>query len=510
MRSVQIILLLVGLATVVAVFARRLAVPAPSLLVVAGLIIGFVPGVPQIHVTPETISLIVLPPLLYAAGEELSWPELRRQWKPVAALAIGLVPVSAAAVALVTMAVTPVPWVLAFVLGAVLSATDPVAVTALGRKLALPQRLHTLVQAESLFNDATSLILFRVSATIAVSATAMTGPRVAGEFALLALGGAVCGAAVAGVVALLRLKTEEPVVESVITLVTPYFAFVLAEAFGASGITAVVVASVILGALASRLTTPAIRLQIHAVHATVVFGLESVVFALIGLQLPGLLRTQAAADQPWVIPMLLITATMIAVRIAWVFPLAGFRHWRHVGADRPMWQVPAVVSWAGARGVVPLAAALSIPEGVAYHDLLVLLAVGVTCISLVVQGFTLSPLVRRVSLAVPHEDMAQEYRVVWSRLIAVGQEHLDKLEDLQALAPVLIERARQSLRGRDHVDEGEHITSAYASLRRDMVRLQTRELEVLSRGGEVTEATRRRVQRDLDLDAERFNDGGHH
>lgn len=508
MRIVQIILLLVGLATVVAVFARRLAVPAPSLLVLAGMAIGFLPGVPQIHVTPETISLIVLPPLLYAAGEELSWPELRRQWKPVAALAIGLVPVSAAAVALVTMAVTPVPWALAFVLGAVLSATDPVAVTALGRKLALPQRLQTLVQSESLFNDATSLILFRVSVTIAVSAAAMTWQHVAGEFALLALGGAVCGAAVAGVVALLRLKTEDPVVESVITLVTPYVAFVAAEAFHASGILAVVVASVILGALASRLTTPAIRLQIHAVHATVVFGLESVVFALIGLQLPGLLRTQAAEDQPWVIPMLLITATMIAVRIAWVFPLAGFRHWRHVGTDRPMWQVPAVVSWAGARGVVPLAAALSIPDSVAHHDLLVLLAVGVTCISLVAQGFTLAPLVRRVSLAVPREDMTREYRAVWSRLLEVGQDHLDELEALEALAPVLIERARQNLRLRGQTDEGEHITAAYTSLRRELVRLQSRELEVLSRASEVTEATRRRVQRDLDLEAERFS-GGH-
>jgi len=508
-RSVQIILLLVGLATVVAVFARRLAVPAPSLLVVAGMAIGFIPGVPQIHVTPETISLIVLPPLLYAAGEELAWPELRRSWKPVAALAIGLVPASAVAVALVAIAVTPVPWVLAFVLGAVLSATDPVAVSALGRKLALPQRLQTLVQAESLFNDATSLVLFRVSATIAVSAAAVTWQGVVGQFALLALGGAVCGAVVAGVVAFLRLRTEDPLVESVITLVTPYLAYVLAEGFHASGITAVVVASVILGALTPRLTTSTTRLQIHAVHGTVVFALESVVFALIGLQLPGLLRTQAAADQPWVIPMLLITVTLIAVRIAWIFPLAGFQHWRHIDADRPMWQVPAVISWAGARGVVPLAAALSIPEDVAYRDLLVLLAVGVTIISLVVQGFTLGPLVRRVSLAVPRENLVEEYRGAWSRLASIGQEHLDELEQLQAIAPVLIELARVSLRGRVQADEGEHITTAYAQLRRDLVNLQSRELEALHRAGKVSEATRRRIQRDLDLEAARYTAGDH-
>lgn len=502
MHIVQIILVLVGLATVVAVFARRVAVPAPSLLVVAGLILGSVPAIPGVHVTPELISLVVLPPLLYAAGEELSWPELRRSWKPVAVLAIGLVPASAAIVAVVAVAMTPLTWPLAFLLGAVLAATDPVAVAALGRKLALPQRLQTLVQAESLFNDATSLILFRISATIAVSA-AVTWRSVVADLFVLAVGGALAGAVVAVIVALLRYRTADPIVESVITLVTPYLAYVLAEQFHASGITAVVVSSVILGALASRLTTSSTRLQIHAVHGTVVFVLESVVFALIGLQLPGLIREQTG---PWILPVLVIVVVLIVVRVAWVFPLAAFQHWRHIGADdRPMWQVPAVVSWAGARGVVPLAAALSIPEGLPYRDLIVLLAVGATVVSLVVQGFTLAPLVRRMRLAVPREDFAAEYRDAWGRLVEIGEAHLDDLEALEALAPVLIERARHSLRSRN--EPAGELSANYLALRRELVGLQTQELAILTRAGRVAEVTRRRIQRELDLDAERFQNG---
>ncbi len=497
MESVQIVLLLVGVATVVAVFARRLAVPAPSLLVVAGLLIGFIPGVPAIHITPEIISLVVLPPLLYAAGEELSLPQLRRGWRPVAVLAIGLVPASAAAVALITKAITDLPLSAAFVLGAVLASTDPVAVTALGRRLSLPPRLITLVQAESLFNDATSLILFRVAAATAVSAVALTWQHVTVEFLTLALGCTLVGLVVGAAVAWLRSRTEDPVIETVITLVTPYLAFVLAEQVHASGVTAVVVASVLLGGLASRLTSPATRLQLTAVHHTVVFVLESVVFALIGLQLPSLIRGESAW---WLIGgALLITATLLIMRVAWVFPLSAFQHRRH-GGGRPLWQVPAVISWAGARGVVPLAAALSIPDDLPGHDTVLLLAVAVTVISLVVQGFTLAPLVRRVELSVPRSHLADEYRRVWTQLTSVAEGRIEELEDLQAADRVVLERTRQNINAR-HDDDAE----AYRAVRSEIVRLQIAELNRLYRHGDINDAVRRKIQRELDIEAERFN-----
>lgn len=186
---------------------------------------------------------MVLPPLIYAAGEELSWHELKRVWKPVTLLAVGLVVVSAAAVGFVTVLLTPLPLALGFVLGAVLASTDPVAVTALGRKLSLPPRLQTLVQAESLFNDATSLVLFRIAIAAALAGGVAGRTGVAGDFALLAVGGAAIRAVVAAGVALVRRRTEDPVLESVIALVTPYLAYVLAEIAHSSGVTAVVVAA---------------------------------------------------------------------------------------------------------------------------------------------------------------------------------------------------------------------------------------------------------------------------
>jgi CPA1 family monovalent cation:H+ antiporter len=221
-RGVEIVLLLVVLATAVAASARRLRVPAPSLLVLAGLAVAFIPGMPTVQIAPDIVSLVVLPPLLYAAGQDLSWRELRPVWRPVTVLAVGLVVASAAAVGVLAAVVGRLSAPMAFVLGAVLASTDPVAVTALGRRLALPARLQALIQAESLFNDATSLVLVRVAVTAAVAGGTVSWARGVGQFALLAGGGALVGAVVAGGVALIRRRTEDPVLETVTALVTAY------------------------------------------------------------------------------------------------------------------------------------------------------------------------------------------------------------------------------------------------------------------------------------------------
>ncbi|MGH3792744.1 MAG: cation:proton antiporter, partial [Pseudonocardiaceae bacterium] len=340
--GIQAILFFVVLATVVATFARRLRVPAPSLLVVAGVVVGLLPGVPAIVATPDLVSVVILPPLLFAAGEELSWRDLRAVWRPVTALALGLVLVSAAAVGALAAALTPLPVGMAFVLGAVLASTDPVAVTALGRRLSLPPRVQALVQAESLFNDATSLLLFRVALSLAIAGGAVSWGHLGAEFAVLAGGGVAVGVVIAGGAFLIRRHTEDPVLETVVALVTSYGAYVLAESIHASGVTAVVVASVILGTQATRLTTARIRLQLSAVFQTIIFLLESVVFGLIGLQLPALLQGQAAVDARWPLQALAIAATLLAVRVAWVFPLAVFplATIRRHGTERVSWRVP--------------------------------------------------------------------------------------------------------------------------------------------------------------------------
>ena len=402
MRNVETVVLLVALATVVAAFARRLRVPAPSLLVVVGLVVGMLPRAPVIDVPPDVVSLVVLPPLLYAASEELAWRDLRAVWRPVAVLAVGLVLASAAAVAAVGVAVASLSASMAFVLGAVLASTDPVAVSALARRLSLPVRVQTLVQAESLFNDGTSLVLYQIAVSLAVGGTAAmaaTGILLhgVGEFAVLAGGGVLVGAVVAAGVIVVRRRITDPVLETVAALVTPYAAYLLGETFHVSGVTAVIMAGLVIGTRRSRITTAQTRLHLHSVYQTVVFVLESVVFGLIGLELPELVRATGHPGH-WLTAALAVTGTLIAVRVAWVFPLSAVYQWRR--GTRRAWPVPAVVSWAGTRGVVPLAAALSIPlttaSGAALpqRDLVLVVTAAAIVVSLIAQGFTLEPLAR--------------------------------------------------------------------------------------------------------------------
>jgi monovalent cation/hydrogen antiporter len=524
-RAVETVLFLVVLATVMATFARRIRVPAPPLLVVAGVAVALIPGTPDIQVAPGVVSLVILPPLLYAAGEELSWRELRFVWRPVTVLSVGLVVTSAAAVGAVTVWTTAMPASLAFVLGAVLASTDPVAVSALGRRLALPPRLQTLVQGESLFNDATSLILFRVSLSFAVVGAVSWG-HVAAEFGLLAFGGAAVGAVVAAGVVLIRSRTEDPVLESVIALVTPYLAYVLAEQLHGSGVTAVVVASVTIGALRPRLTTPRIRLQLAAVYPTVIFLLESVVFSLIGLALPSLVRRLEVAHEPWLAAALAISATLLLVRIAWVLPIAALAARRNrrahptadAGALPGVWPVTAVVAWAGARGVVPLAAALSIPlaadsgRALAGRDLILVLAIASIAISLVVQGFTLSTVVSRSGIALPAAQAERAARVARERVDGYALAYLDELADREAVAPALVARVRDQLRARiesrRRPADGSADPAGYRQLWRDLVAAQSAELARLYATHEISDAAFLHVQRQLDLEHARLADDG--
>jgi monovalent cation/hydrogen antiporter len=500
MRAVETVLFLVLVATVVAAFAKRLRVPAPSLLVVAGVLIGLVPGVPTIQVTPDIVSLVVLPPLLFAAGEELPWRDLRAVWRPVTALAVGLVLATAAAVAVVAVTLTPLPLNMAFVLGAVLASTDPVAVTALGRRLSLPPRVQALVQAESLFNDATSLLLFRVAVGIVVAGGATDWGDTVGEFVVLAGGGLLFGALAAAGAYVIRRRTEEPVLETVVSLVTPYAAYVAAESVHASGVTAVVVASVLLGTQAHRMTNANLRLQLGAVNGTVIFLLESVVFGLIGLQLPALIRGLTGTDTSWPLQALALAGTVVVVRLLWVFPLAAIVQRR----GRPSWQVPAVISWAGARGVVPLAAALSIPL-VAHRDLVLLLTTAVIILTLVVQGFTLAPLVRRAGIALSPEDVRQEQTFARLRLAKAGLEFLDSVTETEAAPQFVIEQLRQSWQARaariqSDDEPSDSSSAAYRELRLDLLAIETAELNRLFDDGAITDSTRRRIQRILDLE----------
>ncbi|MEV3858563.1 Na+/H+ antiporter [Streptomyces sp. NPDC050095] len=522
MRGVGTVLALVVLATVVATFARRMRIPAPSLLVVAGLLVALVPGTPDIEISPDVIGVVVLPPLLYASAEELSWRELRAVWKPVGILAIGLVLASAAAVGAVASSLTPLSWPMALVLGAVLASTDPVAVTALGRRLALPPKVQVLVQAESLFNDATSLVLFRVAVGVAVASAATDWQSATGEFALLAGGGTLVGAALAGVVTLIRRRTEDPVLETVIALVTPYAAYVLAEAVHTSGVTSVVVAGVVLGGSADRLTNAPIRLQLHAVYGTLVFLLESVVFSLIGLALPAQVRSLPEGTGGWPLYALAVAAVLIAVRLLWLAPLSALVQ-RRGGVARTDWRVPVVLTWAGTRGVMPLAAALSIPVVAAdgtpltERPLVLVLTTSVVVVTLVVQGFTLAPVVHRSGIALEPDHTVREEATARCSLASAGIRRLEEMADLEAAPEVVVDRLRRTLTARlesarEHLGNGvngdgpapDTSDLVYRRLRRDLISVEAAELRRLYDEHRISDTTRRRLQRSLDLEEARL------
>ena len=523
MRGIETVLFLVVLGTVVAAFAGRLRVPAPALLVIAGLAVGLLPGVPAVRVAPEVVSLVVLPPLLYAASEELPWRDVRAVWRPVIVLAVGLVLASAGAVAAVAVAVAAVPVSMAFVLGAVLASTDPVAVSALGRRLSLPPKVQALVQAESLFNDATSLVLFQIAVSVAVTGTTARTTAAglllhgAAQFAVLAAGGAAAGGVIAAGIIAVRRRVTDPVLETVLALITPYAAYVLGTTLHVSPVMAVIVAGLAIGARRARITTAATRLQLHSVYQTVIFLLESVVFSLIGLQLPALIR-DLAHTEAWPAEALAVAGTLIATRILWVFPLSAVSQ-RRSGTRRPSWAVPAVVSWAGTRGVVPLAAALSIPltsasgAPLARRDLILVLATTVIVVSLIVQGLTLEPLARFAGIAQPGTARHEE-TIARLRLAEAGLARLDELADSDAAPDAVIDRVRASLQARighsrariDGTPPPEPDGLTERELRRDLITAENAELTRLYQDGTISAATRQRLQRGLDLEATRLSD----
>ncbi|MFJ5535449.1 Na+/H+ antiporter [Streptomyces sp. NPDC093261] len=520
MTGLTVILLLVVLATAVATGARRWSLPAPSLLVIAGLIVGLMPWVPEVRLPPHVINVLVLPPLLFASAGEISVRDLRTVWRPVTGLVFGLVLASAVAVGYVARAITPLTVATAFILGSVLASTDPVAVTALGRRLRLPPRVQAMVQAESLFNDATSLVLYKVAVVTAVSGSAITVAGTVEQFLVLGGGGALIGAAVAMVVALIRRRTEDPILETVIALVTPYASYVIAEQSHTSGVTAVIVSGVVLGSSGHKLSNAPIRLQVHAVYDTVSFLLESVVFALIGLELPSVVRQLARDEHGWPLWVPVIAFTVLAIRLLWVFPLSALIHFRHQeGTRRLSWRVPAVLSWAGTRGVMPLAAALSIPlttdtgAPLPHRALILTLTTGTIALTLIFQGFTLAPIVRRSGIALEPEHTAREEARTRRRIAHVALEELkqlgdpDQFADLGIAAETALKQARRQLEARVHQADDAHYSDpdarpadAYREIRRTLIAIEVAELQRLYEANKISNATRRRIQRELDLE----------
>lgn len=513
-----LIVLLVAVAGL-ARLAGAANVPAPILLVLGGLVIAAIPGLPEIELQPEIVFLVFLPLLLFHAAFLTSPRELRREWQAVGALAIGLVLATMATVAVVVHAVADVSWPAAFMLGAIVGPTDPVAATSLFRRLGLPSRLITILEGESLTNDASSLVAFRV----AVGATTAVGfslGNAAGQFVGASIAGIGIGLIAGWVMTKARRRLDDPPVEITLSLFTPFLAYIPAEHLGASGVLAAVTVGLYLAYQSpSGLFHPAVRLQAAAFWDVLVFLLNSLLFILVGLQIRPVVEAIAALDATTVAAAsVAVVATVIGVRMAWMLlvpPLVyAITPQRIATSERTSVRERVVLGWSGMRGAVSLAAALSVPLDVPERPLILFLTFVTILATLVGQGLTISALTRRVLRA---EDTAADEAPIEAEAearAAAAEAALDLLAELEAeheLAPEVTRhvRRRYELRLRhldDDTADGRTDDSLLTARRldRELARRERETIRALHRDGRIDRATARRLERELDLQETRW------
>lgn len=526
--------LFIVLATVVALLiaAQVTRVPYPILMVLGGLGLALIPEIPDVELEPELVLLIMLPPLLYAAAYFTPLRELRRNVRPIGLLAIGLVLATMSVVAVVAHGALGFGWAEAFVLGAIVSPTDPVAATAIARRLGVPGSIVTIVEGESLINDGTALVAYKfaVAAVVTGSFSAFGAGL---DFVVSVAGGIAVGVAFGAAIAFVRRRLDNPPVEITIALFSAYFAYLPAEAIGVSGVLAAVTVGIYMGRLTSRLTTPTTRIQGIAVWEIVTFLLNSALFILVGLQLPTVVEGIGGLDSgELIVDGLLIALTVMAVRVAWVFPLTYLPHLLSKTVrerdPNPSWQNTLIVAWTGMRGAVSLAAALALPlvidGGGAFpnRDLILYLTFSVILGTLLIQGLTLPLLIKL--LGVDDRDETLEREENEARLAAT-QAALARLDELVSEEWVLedtVERVRGSYRFRERrfaalVPDGEFDggidgdgidyesrTVAYQRLLREVLDAQRATLLELRKGGHINDEVLRRIERELDLEDSRL------
>jgi monovalent cation/hydrogen antiporter len=502
--------------------AYRTGLPYPILLTAGGVAIGYASGF-DVTLAPSLVLVIFLPPLLYAAAFFSSLKELRANVRPISLLAIGLVAITVVAVAVLAHAVIGLPWAAAFTLGAIVSPTDPVAASAIASRSGAPRRFVTIVEGESLLNDSTGLIFYRFALAAAVSGS-FSLVSALGTFVWTALAGVAIGVAVGIVVAQVRRMTEDAPTEITISLLTPYFAYLPAEALGASAVLAAVTSGVWLGWRSPTLISPSTRIQAYAVWELLVFVLNAALFVLVGLQLPAILR--AVLDDYSAGQVVgygaAVTATVILVRFAWVFPATYLpRRLRRVRErdPSPPWRNTFLVAFTGMRGAVSLAAALALPttldSGAPFpgRDLIVYLVYVVIFATVIGQGLALAPLIRRLGVEDDGTDADRETkarikaaRAALARLEEIEEQGWAREETLRRMKGLYEFRIRRFAARFDDADDGaiEDGSQAYQRLRRKVLEAERGEVVRLRNEGWLSEEAMHRIERDLDLEDARL------
>ena len=515
-----VLLGLLAAAAALLALAGLIRIPYPIPLVLGGLVLGLVPGMPEIELPPDVVLVAVLPPLLYGAAFFSPLRELRANARPIGLLAIGLVLTTTVAVAAVAHAAIPgLSWPAAFVLGAIVSPTDPTAATAIAERLGLPRRLVAVIEGESLVNDGTGLVAYKF-AVAAVLTGSFSLAAASGRFVLTIVGGIVVGLAVGLVIREVRRRLDDPPVEITISILSGYFAYLPAEAIGVSGILAAVTVGIYMGWHAPELTTARMRLQGVAVWEILFFLLNAFLFTMIGLQLPVILDGLSGYSTPtlaWYAA--LITGTVVAARFAWIFATAQLPRLVRRDQDVP-WKPNVVLAWSGMRGAVSLAAALALPlttdAGTAFpnRELIVFLTFSVILGTVVIQGLTLPKLIDLLELeddrrAVEHEEIKARIHAAeaaLARLEELVDEEWVREDTAERLRALYGFRRSRFLAQHDDDDEGliEQRSTDYQRLLRELIEAERQAVRALRRERRISDDVMRRVERDLDLEEARL------
>lgn len=432
----HVALWLVALAAVVTAassLSRRLPQPAPLSLTLVGLVASFIPGVPEVRLSPDIVLIGLLPPLLYATALRTSLVDFRRNRLAILQLSVGLVLASTFVTALVVWWLLPVPFAVAVAVGAVVAPPDAVAATAVARRVGMPRRMVTVLEGEGLVNDATALVTLRTA--IAATSSTVSFWGVGLDFIGTAVGGVLVGLVVAVVTGKIRKIIQDEITDTAVSLMTPFLAYLLAEEVHSSGVLAVVVAGLALSHKAYLLQSASSRIFERTNWATIEFLLENGVFFLIGLQVRQIISdagNSGLSAERVVLVCVAVSLSVMLIRPLWVFPMAYLprripvvRRWAYPGPALSL-AVPAGISWAGMRGVVTLAAAFVLPDDTPFRSVLILVALVVVGSTLILQGATLSVVLRRLGLHGPDpaEDSLQ-LATVQQKVAAAGLARLD-------------------------------------------------------------------------------------
>jgi monovalent cation/hydrogen antiporter len=517
--SFQLFLILIAVLAGTALLARRLEVAPAILLLLAGVALAFVPGMPSLELPPELILLLVLPPLIYSAAVAMSWREFKFNLRPIVLLAVGCVIFTAFAVAAATHYLIGLPWNVGFLLGAIVAPPDVVAPLAVARKLAIPRRIMVVLEGEGLANDATALILYRF-AVIAISTGVFSLPKATGEFSAIIAGEAIFGVAVGWLSLRVRHWTRDPQIEITLSLITPYVAYWLPEHFGGSGVIATVACGLYMSWNGPLLISAATRLQGIFFWGFVIYLIEGLLFLLTGFQMRLLYEHSKAFPLNEILTLTaLVTVMIVIARFIWTFPAIYLPRMIKRVRQRdpaPPWQWAFVISFTGVRGAVSLAAALALPlvlsDGSPFpdRDLILFVSFGVIFVTLVGFGLGLPGVVRWLGVAEAgrSERFAELESEVAARRDAIDDafKSLDRITKHRDISDEVVQllRARHEIRANqlpNSLDPNERIASTVGGdLTRELIAAERKFIHVMLRDGKITDETRRHIERDLDLE----------